>query len=89
MNDWYRAWLVEMDRRTDEAAEAEKYRLLKRTGLIRPKTPKSYWRLLYHLGALLTAWGKKLQSHYEEWIRAQPDHSLPKSMTNPRVNHGL
>lgn len=89
MNDWYRSWLVETDRRADEIAEAEKYRLVKRAGLIRPKTMKSYWRLLYHLGALLTAWGNKLQSHYEEWILTQIDHTIPENPINTRTNYSL
>jgi hypothetical protein len=89
MNDWYRIWLVENDRRAEEVAEAERYRLVKRAGLIRPKTMKSYWRLLYHLGAVLMAWGVKLQSHYEEWIQTQIDHPLPNNPANPRTDYSL
>lgn len=89
MNDWYRSWLVETERRADEVAEAEKYRLVKQAGLIQPKTMMGFWRWLYHLGALLMKWGVRLQSHYQEWINAKTDHALPETPANPRTGYGL
>lgn len=89
MNDWYRSWLVETNRRADEIAEAERYRLLKRAGLTRPRTFERYQRLLYNLGALLMSWGNKLQSHYEEWIQTEVDHPFPEGLVNPHTNHGV
>ena len=88
MNDWYRTWLVETNRRADEIAEAEKYRRLKRSGLTPQRNFKRYQRLLYRLGALLMAWGNKLQSHYGEWIQTDVDHHLSESLVNPRANPG-
>jgi len=89
MNDWYRTWLVETNRRADEVADAEKYRRLKRAGLTHQKTFKRYQRLLYGLGALLMAWGHKLQSNYEEWIQTEVDHHLPESLVKPCMDHGM
>jgi hypothetical protein len=89
MNDWYRSWLVENNRRADEIAEAEKYRLLKQAGLTHPMNFKRYQRLLYNLGALMMAWGDKLQSHYEGWIQTEVDHRLPESLVEPRTDPGL
>ena len=59
MDDWYRYYKAEINRRGDEIKTAEKYRLMElaRNDPYGTPAPKVYKRLFSALGAWLSHWG--------------------------------
>jgi hypothetical protein len=57
-------YLVEVERRKDEIAHAEQYRLARRLSKRNSPVKEIYYRLLARLGDLLVAWGCQLQTRF-------------------------
>ena len=62
MNSWYIAYEVEVQRREEEIALAEKHRLLQENKAAQVPVAKRTGRWLVNLGILMVAWGYRLQS---------------------------
>jgi hypothetical protein len=57
-------FLFEVERRKDELAQAQHYRLARQVARHNPATRRTYRRLLARLGKLLIAWGCQLQTRF-------------------------
>jgi hypothetical protein len=57
-------FLYQVERRKDEIAQAEQYRLARQVARHNPAIRRTYRRLLARLGKLLVAWGCQLQIRF-------------------------
>ena len=57
-------FLVAIERRKDEIAQAEQYRLARQIPRHNSSLTKRYQHLLARLGELLVAWGSQLQTRF-------------------------
>jgi len=57
-------YLVEVERRKDEIAQAEQYRLIRQLPRRNSPIRKMYQRSLVRLGDLLVTWGSQLQARF-------------------------
>ena len=57
-------YLVEVERRKDEIAQAEQYRLIRQLPRRNSPIRKMYQRSLARLGELLVTWGSQLQARF-------------------------
>ena len=57
-------YLVEVERRKDEIAQAEQYRLIRQLPRRNSPIRKMYQRSLVRLGELLVTWGSQLQTRF-------------------------
>ena len=83
MYDWYTFYRAEIQRREEEIAFAEKYRLLKQNGSSKIPAEKRYQRLLISLGELMVDWGCRLQSRYETAAVPAIRDTVAESNTSP------
>ena len=57
-------FLYQIERRKDEIAQAEQYRLARQVPRRHSPIRKTYQRLLARLGKLLVTWGSELQTRF-------------------------
>ena len=78
MDDWYRYYKAEINRRGDEIKAAEKYRLMElaKNDPYRTPEPKFYQRLFSALGTLMSRWGTRARDQQptlrQDYVRDKP-----------------